>query len=153
VTTLRRTAALVLIALATVLGLTVGTAQAAFTDNATMATLTVGTTTVAAPTGLSTAGTYCSTVTTYYNGVASTTTTLHAQLSWKASGTRGLSGYRVTAWFPDGSSYPVGDVGTSTSVAMDVDGSYASQNIRVTVMTLTSYGWTAESARSAALTC
>jgi hypothetical protein len=155
VNSLRRNLLLVLITIATVIGLTAGTAQAAFDDKAALTPLTVSTLTVAAPTGVNTAGTYCSTAISYVNGVSYSTRTMHATVSWKASSTtRGISGYRVTAWFPDGSSYPVGDVPAGvTTVSMDVDGSYGSQNIRVTVTTLTSYGWTTPSAKSGALTC
>jgi hypothetical protein len=154
VNSLRRNLLLVLVSIATVIGLTAGTAQAAFDDRATMNIPTISTLTVTAPTGITTAGTYCSTAISYVNGVWSSTSTMHAQLAWKASTTRGVSGYRITAWFPDGSTYPVGDVPASTTtVSMDVDGSYASQNVRVTVTTLTSYGWTTPSAKSGVLTC
>jgi hypothetical protein len=152
---LRRGVLLIAVALATLIGLTAAPAQAAFDDQATMAPLTVGTLTVAAPTGLATAGTNCTTSWYYGYGGWYSSTTLHAKLSWRASTTpRGVTGYRVTAWFADGSSYLVGDVGaTPTSVSMEVDGSYANQGTRVTVTTLTSYGWTAESVKSGAITC
>jgi hypothetical protein len=155
VSALRRSLLLIAVAVATLVGLTAAPAQAAFDDETTLSPLSVGTITVAAPTALSTKGTYCST--TYYSmyGNWYASSTLHAKLSWKPSTTtRGVTGYRVTAWFGDGSSYLIGDVGpTTTSVAQDVDQYYASQNIRVTVTTLTSYGWTAESAKSGVLTC
>jgi hypothetical protein len=158
VNALRRSALLLLVTLTTVLALT-GTAQAAFTGKATPTTLTVGTLTVAAPTGLTISGSSCST--TYWsrtiNGQTSsgTSITLHTRISWQASSTtRGLSGYRITARYADGSTAPVGDVGpTTTSAQLTVDGLTANQNIQLTVSTLTSYGWTAESPRSAALTC
>jgi len=155
VTALRRGILLVALAVATVLGLTVTPAQAAFSAKATLPTATVSAITVAAPTAVSTAGTYCSTTRSYWNGTWYSSSTMHARVSWTASTTaRGVSGYRVTAWFADGSSYPVGDVGPgTTSVAMDVDGSYAGQNVRVTVTTLTTYGWTTQSPKSGAITC
>jgi hypothetical protein len=155
VSSLRRSLLLIAVAAATLVGLTAGPALAGFSDSASIP-VTIGTLTVAAPTGVTTNGTYCSTTTTYdAYGTASTTSTLHARASWTASTTtRGVSAYRVTAWFPDGSGYPVGDVPASTTtVAMDVDAAYASQGIRVTVTTLTSYGWTAQSPTSGALTC
>jgi hypothetical protein len=149
VTRLRRSLLLVVVTVATVLGVTAGTAQAAYTDKATLAPLTVGTLTVAAPTALSTAGTYCTPATWY------SSSTLHAKLSWKASATtRGITGYRITAWFADGSSYPIADVGpTTTVIAKDVDASFAAQNIRITVSTLTAYGWTAQTAKTGAISC
>ncbi|MCW2619557.1 MAG: hypothetical protein JWR28_2706 [Modestobacter sp.] len=152
---LRRNVLLVAIAVVTILGLTANAAQAAFEGKATMTTLTVGTITVAPPTELSTAGTNCTRSYYWANGTWNVSTTLHAKVSWKASATtRGVSGYRVIAWFPDGSSYPLGDLdAATTSVAMDVDGSYANQDIRVTVTTLTNYGWTTQSTKSGAFTC
>ena len=152
-TTVLRKVLLLLAAVLTLVVLATGTAQATFTAKATTL-FGVTTTTVAAPAGVSTAGTYCSSTSTYYNGTWYSRSTMHAKVSWTASATRGVSGYRVTAWLPDGSTYPVGDVGAgTTSVAMDVDGSYASQNIRVTVTTLTSYGWSKQSTRSGAISC
>ena len=58
-TTLRRSALLVLIALATVLGLTTGPAHATF-DNNTTTTASIGTVTVAAPTAVTAQMTSCS---------------------------------------------------------------------------------------------
>jgi hypothetical protein len=155
VSALRRSALLIVVAIATLVGLTAAPAQAAFDDKAALSTLTVAAITVAAPTGVSTNGTNCTTDWYYQYGNWYSRTTLHAKLSWKPSTTtRGVTGYRVTAWFADGTSYPIGDVDAgTTAVAMDVDGSYANQNIRVTVTTLTSYGWTTESTKSGALTC
>jgi hypothetical protein len=155
VNALRRSILMVAIAVATIVGFTASAAQAAFDDKAMMTTLTVGTITVAPPTELSTAGTNCTRSYYWANGTWNVSTTLHARVSWKASATtRGVSGYRVTAWFADGSSYPLGDLGpTVTTVAMDVDGSYANQDIRVTVTTLTNYGWTTQSTKSGAITC
>jgi hypothetical protein len=155
VSALRRSVLLIAVAIATLVGLSAAPAQAAFDHKATMSTLTVGTISVAAPTALSTKGTYCDTSYYQVNGTWYSSSTLHAKLTWKASTTtRGVTGYRITAWFADGTSYSIGEVGpTTTSAAADVDQYYASQNIRATVTTLTSYGWTAESTKSGVLTC
>jgi hypothetical protein len=160
---LRRSALLlaitIAIALTSVLGLTAGTAQAAFNATTTMAPLGVSTLTVAAPTGLTISGSYCSTSTwSYsYNGTTTsgTKTTLHTRVSWQASATtRGVTGYRITASYPDGSTTLVGNVGpATTSGVMTVDGFNPNQNIRISVTTLTGYGWTADSLKSGALTC
>jgi len=154
VTTIRRTLVVLATVLTVLVGLGAASASAAFSDQAGL-TASVGTLTVAPPATVTTNGTYCSSTTWYSYGTWYSSSTLHAKVSWSASTTtRGVSGYRVTAWFADGSTYPVGDVAAgTTSVTMDVDGSYASQGIRITVTTLTSYGWTAQSARSAAITC
>jgi hypothetical protein len=159
VSRLRRSATLTLIALTTVLGLTTGTATASYNDTATLSPLSASTLTVAPPTTVTISGSYCST--TYwsrsYNGTTTsgTSTTLRTRIGWQASATtRGVTGYRLTAWSSDGSATPVGDVGpTATSAQLTVDGFTANQNIRITVSTLTSYGWTADSAQSGALTC
>ena len=147
---LRRTLVLALTAVAVVLGLT-SPAGAAYSDSATV-TSSVSTVKVAAPTALSTAGTKCET-----SSDAATmryTTTLHAKLSWAASPTRGVSGYLVIAVFSDGSTYPVTQVAApATSVTGDYDAYYATQNVRVVVMTLTSYGWTATSSLSGVIKC
>ena len=157
--TLRRSALLLAIAIAIVTGLTTGTAQAAFADKTTPTTLTIGTTTITPPTGVTISGSYCSTSTwSYsYNGTTTsgTKTTLHTRVGWTASATsRGVTGYRITAWYPNGTTSPVGDVAsTTTSVLMTVDNFNANQNIRITVTTLTGYGWTADSLKTGALTC
>jgi hypothetical protein len=151
-TTTRRWLLLPVIAVALVLG-AAGPANASFSGDAPLAQISVGTLTVTPPTNVSTAGTGCSTTVDPVTGVA--TTTLHARLSWTASTTaRGVSGYLITAVFSDGSTYPVASVDAlTTSATSDVDGSYATQNIRVAVTTLTGYGWTATSTLSPALTC
>ena len=147
---------LVVTAVATALTLTAFPAQAAFDDAASTA-LTTSTLTVAPVTQLSTAGTHCTTTYSYngWTGSWYATRTLHARASWSPSATtRGVTGYQVTAVFRDGNSHPIAtvDPGT-TSLAQDVDGSYADQGIRVRITTLTSYGWTSAPALTGALTC
>jgi len=156
VTGLRRTLVVIALAVVTVLATTALPAQAAFDDSA-ATTLTTSTLTVAAPAGVQ-AGARCWTTNwSYtYNGTTTTgtTTTMRATVSWTASQTRGVSGYAITAHFPDGTSYPITTVGANTtSVTQDVDGSYSDQGIRVSVTTLTSYGWTASSAKTGAIRC
>ena len=145
-THLRRALVLVLAAVTVTLGLT-SPAGAAYGDTATLSS-TTSTVKVAPPTSLSTAGTRCET--TYDAATMRYTTTLHAKLAWTGSATRGVSGYLVVAVFSDGGTYPVAQVAaTATSVTGDYDAYYATQNIRVIVMTLTSYAWTAASSLSA----
>jgi hypothetical protein len=142
---------LLVIAAATagILGLAIP-AQAAFTDRTTVA-ISSTTTTVAAPTGLTTGGTKC--VTTYDAYGNPTGTTLQAKLSWKASTTPKVTSYEVRA-YASGWSYSVVTVGaTSTSVSGTYDSYYATQNIQVTVTARTAYGWTAESAKSGVIKC
>jgi hypothetical protein len=126
-------------------------ADASFSTTETKAVASVTTVDVTAPTSLSTAGTKCdSTV----NWDGSTTTTLHAKLSWKPSTTtRGVTGYRVVA-LVNGYPYPIADVPASaTSLTGDYDASVTTNTIRVTVTTLTSYGWSETSDQSGQIKC
>jgi hypothetical protein len=156
VNTLTRT--LVVLTAVLTLGLgAAGTASAAFTGRTTLAPLTVGTTTVDAPAQPSTAGTRCTTTTWWYsyNGVTSSgsTTTLRASLSWDASTTPGVTSYVITAYGAGWSTEVTEVPATTLSVSDTFDGSYADQNITVTVTARTSYGWTAESPRSGVIRC
>ena len=145
---LRHRALLVAVAGATVLGLDATAAQATFTAR-TELPVAAATVTVAPPSGLSTAGTHCTT-TTY--GTWSTRT-MHATVSWKASPTRGVTGYQLTALLADGTVYPIGTVPpTTTSVSQSEDAARA-QGAKVRLTTLTSYGWTSTTVLTGALTC
>jgi hypothetical protein len=143
----RRALVLLTTALTLVLGPT-ATAQAAYTDRSPVLSATATTIKVAAPASVSTNGTKCTS--SYDPWTGTTTTTLNARVSWPASTTtRGVTGYVVTAVFSDGTKYPVAQVNAATtSLSGNYDAYYATQNIRVTVTTLTSYGWTAVSAPS-----
>ena len=149
-TGLRRGALLVAAALATVLVLGTGPAQAAFSAKASLPTATVATAKVAAPTNLSTAGTKCVTRTDAYGR---TYTTLEARLSWRGSTTPKVTSYDVMA-YASGWSYLVTSVDAPTTVVTgSYDSYYATQNIQVVVTARTSYGWTAESAKSGVIKC
>jgi hypothetical protein len=94
-------------------------------------------------------------------GLDETTTTtvskntdLYVTVSWPASGSRGVSGYVVSAHLADGSIAPMLQTGattTSTSAVVDADNLWYGPALSIT--TLTSYGWTAQSVRSALLAC
>jgi hypothetical protein len=125
-------------------------ASAAVKDTASVRTTGITTVDVAAPGHVSTTGTRC--VSAWNNGTWATR--LDAQVSWTASPTPGVSGYLITAVFSDGTRYPVLQTGASaTSASGSYDAYYATQNIRVTVTALTSYGWTEESAQSGVIKC
>jgi hypothetical protein len=127
-------------------------ADAQFSNSASVPTMAITAVDVLAPGNLSTAGTKCTSSFDATTGV--TTTTLNARISWTASPSRGVSGYVITAVFSDGTKYPVAQVGpTTTSLSGNYDASYASQNIRVTVTTLTAYGWTETSGLSGVIKC
>jgi hypothetical protein len=149
-TRIRRTAVLLSVAAAVLFG-AVLPADARFSNSAALPTMAVSSIDVRAPATVSTAGTKCDTTWNGWTWV----TTLNARVSWSASTTpRGVSGYLVTAVFSDGTKYPVTQVGaTATAISGSYDAYYATQNIRVTVTTLTSYGWTEESAQSGVIRC
>ena len=150
----------------TLIGLTVAVligaivpASATFSEDVAVATaITTGT--VAAPASM-TVNDWCQTVpTTTVNpltGVSTTTYTYlyHATVSWPASTTaRGVTGYRVIAHFSNGTSVVVAETPAATrSVNATVDQSYLALQPRLSVMTLTGYGWTAESAKTPVLAC
>jgi hypothetical protein len=150
-TRIRRIAVL-LSTTATVLFGAVLPADAQFSNSASLPTMAITSIDVRAPASVSTAGTKCTSTFDATTGI--TTTTLHARISWNASASRGVSGYLVTAVFSDGTRYPAAQTNAATTtVTGDFDAAYATQNIRVTVTTLTSYGWTEESATSGVIKC
>ena len=92
------------------------------------------------------------------NEVTTTTTTksttLSVTASWTASASRGVNGYAVNAYLSDGTVYPMAQTGVGTlSTSASVDAGYLAYQPRLTVTTLTSYGWTATTAKSAVVTC
>lgn len=117
-------------------------ASAAF-DASSRVSTTVTTVVVAAPTsvtvnGRCTGGNYSATI------------------SWPASTTAtGVTGYSVVAYLNNGTTSPLG---TTDAATLSLAVSSSSSNLstyqpRITVTTLTSYGWSAESLPSAVLTC
>lgn len=94
-------------------------------------------------------------------GLNETTTTtvtrntdLYVSANWAASNSRGLSGYLVTAHLSNGTAQPmVQTAATVTSTSSVVDADALVYGPALSVSTLTSYGWTAQSVRSAPLAC
>jgi hypothetical protein len=81
-------------------------------------------------------------------------TTLAVTASWSASASRGVSGYVVNAHLNDGSVYPMAQTAAGTlSTSASVDAGNLSYQPRLSVTTLTSYGWTATTAQTPVLTC
>ena len=81
-----------------------------------------------------------------------------AAFAWPPSATpAGVTGYRVTAHVNNGTNSVLGTTDAATqTLTVTSDTSDLTYQPRVTVTTLTSYGWTAESAesaKSAVLTC
>ncbi|WP_040337126.1 hypothetical protein [Candidatus Blastococcus massiliensis] len=139
---IRRTAVLIGLTVAVIIGSSV-TASATFADWAAR-NATVVTSGVAAPANVNVTVTYCHPV-----------HTVDVTVSWPASTTtRGVTGYRVNAYLNDGSTVVVAQTDAATrSVSATVARSYLTLQPRVSVTTLTSYGWTTESARSAVISC
>ena len=155
-TSTRRILILIGLTVAVIVGASIP-ASATFSESVTVPT-TVQTITVEAPGNVSTAGTKCATYNTTWNattGTWNTASELQAKVSWRASTTpKGVTGYVVTAVFADGTKYPIQTVpSTQLSVSGNYDVAYASANIRVTVTTMTSYGWYKESALSGVIKC
>jgi hypothetical protein len=126
-------------------------ADAQFASTETKAAAAVTTITVDAPTNLNFGGTKCTTV-LQWDGTYKTT--LNAKLSWRASTTPGVSGYRVVA-LVNGYPYPIDEVGPGvTSLTGSYDASVVNNNnISVTVTTLTTYGWTKQSGQVGVIKC
>jgi hypothetical protein len=87
-----------------------------------------------------------------------TTTTKNTDVavtvSWTASGTRGVNGYVVNAHLSDGTVYPMTQTAAGTlSTSQTVDADNLVYQPRLSVTTLTSYGWTAQSALTGYVTC
>jgi hypothetical protein len=111
--------------------------------------------------GSSTNVNYSNTTTAAGPGLYETTTTTTTQntmltvtASWPASGSRGVSGYVVNAHLYDGSVYPmVQNAAGVLFTSQTVDADNLALQPRLSVTTLTSYGWTAQSAVSGYITC
>jgi hypothetical protein len=94
-------------------------------------------------------------------GLYETTTTtvtqntdLSVTASWAASASRGVNGYLVTAHLNDGTAYPMAQtVPPTTSTSAGVDADYLVYAPRLSVTTLTTYGWTATTAQTPVLSC
>jgi hypothetical protein len=134
----------------TLIGLTVAVligssipASATFSEAVTVTT-TVETGTVVAPTAVAVRTNNCHPV-----------WGADVTVSWQPSTTaRGVIGYRVIGHVSTGASAVIGDTtATATSLRFSFDQYYLQYQPRFTVMTLTSYGWTAESVQTGIVTC
>lgn len=92
------------------------------------------------------------------NETTTTTVTGNTDLvvtaSWPASGSPGVSGYLVSAHLSDTSTFPIALTDAATrSADARVDADYLSLQPRLSVTTLTTYGWTASTDLSRVLAC
>jgi hypothetical protein len=126
------------------------TTSSVTTDPTTGATTSSWTSSTSGPTR-----TIVSDQTTTVNGYTTTTVTRSTSASvlvtWRASASRGVTGYGVLVRMA-GTTY---DMGSTTALSMfgQVDATYLSYGVSLTVRTLTSYGWTADSPQTGTLTC
>ena len=156
---IRRSAVLLGLIAAVIVGSSIP-AAATFTEAVATNTATLQAVTVTAPASISVSRTCTQTVTGgYYNSwgqwTPTYTTYYNATVTWPASTTaRGVTGYRVTAYMPGSAPIVMGQTdATNRSLSASVDASYLAYQPTISVTTLTSYGWTTESARRAVPTC
>jgi len=87
-----------------------------------------------------------------------TTTTKNTSLSvtatWTASGSRGVSGYLANAHLNDGSVVVMAQTAANVlTTSATVDADYLFYQPRLSVTTLTTYGWTATTPQTAVISC
>jgi hypothetical protein len=92
------------------------------------------------------------------NETTTTTTTKNTDLtvtaSWTASASRGLSGYLVNAHLNNGTVYAMAQTAPGTlSTSQTVDADNLVYQPRLSVTTLTSYGWSTQSALTGYVSC
>jgi hypothetical protein len=117
-------------------------ALATFADSAALASMTISTATVAAPTQVE-AKLLCTTTVDPTTGTSTTTRTL--KIEWWRSTSPGVTGYAVTAYPRGGPPYQLVVTGPTDEAYVSADEELISSDPRFTVTTLTSYGWTATS--------
>ena len=138
---LLRLVAVVGAVVARLLGLTV-TAAATFSESVSAPSVQVSTATLQPVEGLEVKNVVC------------TTTTVTAQVEWRRSLARGVSGYRVTAHLQNGSTELIAQVSPDVlEVVFSRDRTWLQRKPAFTVTLLTSYGWTSQTATSDVLTC
>ena len=149
---IRRAVVLIGLTLAVIVGAGIP-ASATFSESVVLARPTISTGTVAPPTRVEVKDVTCTTTVDPLTG-AVTSSTVNAMVEWyRSTQTPGITGYRVTAHLTNGSSFVVAQTDAATLEVYGSAPQYLAYSPRFTVTTLTSYGWTAESAKSAVLTC
>ncbi len=139
-TALRRVFAVLGLALAAVVGSSIP-AAATYSDTASLASMTVGTATVAAP----------GDVTGYLTCGPSTST---MKVTWTASSATRISGYRVTVHYDDGYTQSETVAATATSWSKSITTyNVTAYAVRYSVTSLTSYGWFTQSALTGSFRC
>jgi len=146
-TGIRRTLVLIGLTLAVMVGAAIP-ASATFADSAGVVGPTLTTITVPAPIQLEVKNVSCTST------VDPATSTVSAMIEWQRMATpRGGTGYRVTGHYSDGTTFEMAKTGATT---FEVVGSWKVDRAlspRISVTTLTSYGWTAQSTQIPLPTC
>jgi hypothetical protein len=116
-------------------------ASATFAESVSIAGPTVTTITVPAPIHVEVKNVSCAST------ADPATSTVSAVIEWqRMETTRGATGYRVTGHYSDGTTFEMARTGATT---FEVTGTWKVDRAlspRISVTTLTSYGWTAQSA-------
>jgi hypothetical protein len=148
----RRVLVLIGLTLAVMIGATIP-ASATFADSQLLRTTTITTGTVAPATRVEVKNVVCTTTVDPVTGAVAST--VDAMVEWQRSkNTPGITGYRVTAHLANGSSFVMAQTDAATfDVYGNASQAYLAYSPRFSVTTLTSYGWTATSTKSAVLTC
>ncbi|WP_100498931.1 hypothetical protein [Geodermatophilus chilensis] len=142
--TTRRLLVLLALTVAVILGSGSTAANATFADSTALPSTTVGTATVAAPANVTAELMSCS-----------STRGMRIAVAWEPSASAGVRGYLVQAYLSNGRTYAVDSTSATESQATVIVDKFAgpATSVALTVTTLTSYGWTATSPRTSALTC
>ncbi len=156
---IRRTAVLLGLIAAVVVG-TVIPASAAFSASTPAVATKIATGSVTAPVTVNVTKSCTQTVSGgYYNAYGQWVTTYsywyNATVSWSAgTATSGVTGYRVMAHLNNGTSVVMAETNAATrSISQSVDRGYLNYQPRLSVITRTGTTWTAETPRTAVLTC
>jgi hypothetical protein len=137
--TVRRLLVLLALVPAVILGASLP-AMASFSAGTAPVTTTINTTVVAPPTNVV--------------GKLACAATSTMSATWTKSTSARVSGYLVSVYFSDGFIQTVQLASTATSWSATIDEYYViAYSVQYTVTTQTDYGWTKESARTAAFKC
>ena len=150
-TGIRRTLVLIGLTLAVMVGAAIP-ASATFAESVSIAGPTVTTITVPAPINVEVKNVSCTSTVDPATGTV--TSTVSAMIEWQRMATiRGADGFRVTGHYSDGTTFEMAKTGATT---FEVVGSWKVDRAlspRISVTTLTSYGWTAQSTQIPLPTC
>ncbi|MGY1592970.1 hypothetical protein ACI79D_13405 [Geodermatophilus sp. SYSU D00708] len=80
-------------------------------------------------------------------------TELYASATWTRSTSAKVAGYQMTAHLGNGHTFTMTQGANATSMSANADADYLSTSLKLTIDTVTTYGWTASSALSKTLTC